>query len=148
MRSAKLTLSPSCSASLHNRIQQSTTCTGQNGLLQNFATKPIDVLCSTRETIEAEGILTPRPGREFQVTLAPVEKDYDVIMIDVAPVDYPASELCDDVHAAGRHSPHSGSVELAGRICRDPELAIAQYASRQAYGRPLSSLSWSIGGCR
>jgi chromosome partitioning protein len=47
----------------------------------------IDVLCSTRETIEAEGILTPRPGREliFQVTLAPVEKDYDVIMIDVAP---------------------------------------------------------------
>ena len=43
--------------------------------------------CSTRETIEAEGILTPRPGREliFQVTLAPVEKDYDVIMIDVAP---------------------------------------------------------------
>jgi len=47
----------------------------------------VDVLCSTRETIEAEGILTPRPGREliFQVTLAPVEKDYDVIMIDVAP---------------------------------------------------------------
>lgn len=47
----------------------------------------IDVLCSTRETIEAEGILTPRPGREliFQVTLAAVEKDYDVIMIDVAP---------------------------------------------------------------
>src|SRR3954464_2154874 len=47
----------------------------------------VDVLCSTRETIEAEGILTPRPGREliFQVTLAPVEKDYDVILIDVAP---------------------------------------------------------------
>jgi chromosome partitioning protein len=47
----------------------------------------IDVLCSTRDTIEAEGILTPRPGREliFQVLLSPVEHLYDVIMIDVAP---------------------------------------------------------------
>ncbi len=47
----------------------------------------IDVLCSTRDTIEAEGILTPRPGREliFQVLLSPVEHMYDVILIDVAP---------------------------------------------------------------
>jgi chromosome partitioning protein len=47
----------------------------------------IDVLCSTRDTIEVEGILTPRPGREliFQVMLGPVEEQYDVVMIDVAP---------------------------------------------------------------
>lgn len=47
----------------------------------------IDILCSTRDTIEAEGILTPRPGREliFQVTLSTVEDAYDVVLIDVAP---------------------------------------------------------------
>lgn len=47
----------------------------------------IDVLCSTRDTMEAEGILTPRPGRELilQVTLSPVEEAYDVVLIDVAP---------------------------------------------------------------
>lgn len=47
----------------------------------------IDILCSTRDTVEAEGILTPRPGREliFQVTLSPVEETYDAILIDVAP---------------------------------------------------------------
>lgn len=47
----------------------------------------IDILCSTRDTVEAEGILLPRPGREliFQVTLSAVEEAYDVILIDVAP---------------------------------------------------------------
>jgi chromosome partitioning protein len=47
----------------------------------------IDVLCSARDTVEVEGILLPRPGREliFQVTLSPVEETYDVIIIDVAP---------------------------------------------------------------
>jgi chromosome partitioning protein len=47
----------------------------------------VDVLCSTRDTIEAEGVLIPRPGREliFQATLSPVENAYDVILIDVAP---------------------------------------------------------------
>ena len=47
----------------------------------------VDVLCSTRDTVEAEGILIPRPGREliFQATLSPVEDAYDVILIDVAP---------------------------------------------------------------
>ncbi len=47
----------------------------------------IDVLCSTRQTIEVEGILTPRPGREliFQTMLTPVESQYDAVLIDVAP---------------------------------------------------------------
>jgi chromosome partitioning protein len=47
----------------------------------------IDVLCSTRQTIEVEGILTPRPGREliFQTMLTPVENQYDAVLIDVAP---------------------------------------------------------------
>jgi chromosome partitioning protein len=47
----------------------------------------IDVLCSTRQTIEVEGILTPRPGREliFQSMLLPVEDQYDAILFDVAP---------------------------------------------------------------
>lgn len=47
----------------------------------------IDVLCSSRDTMEAEGILIPRPGREliFQVLLSLVEEEYDVILIDVAP---------------------------------------------------------------
>lgn len=47
----------------------------------------VDVLCSTRQTVEVEGILTPRPGREliFQTLLGPVENSYDVIMLDVAP---------------------------------------------------------------
>ena len=47
----------------------------------------IDVLCSTRQTIEVEGILTPRPGREliFKTMLEPVESAYDAVIIDVAP---------------------------------------------------------------
>jgi chromosome partitioning protein len=47
----------------------------------------IDVLCSTRQTIEVEGILTPRPGREliFKTMLEPVEHQYDAVIIDVAP---------------------------------------------------------------
>lgn len=47
----------------------------------------IDIICSTRDTIEVEGILTPRPGREliFQVLLGPIEDQYDVVLIDVAP---------------------------------------------------------------
>ncbi|MDQ2840629.1 MAG: ParA family protein [Acidobacteriota bacterium] len=47
----------------------------------------IDVLCSTRQTIEVEGILTPRPGRELilKTMLEPVEKQYDAVIIDVAP---------------------------------------------------------------
>jgi chromosome partitioning protein len=47
----------------------------------------IDVLCSTRQTIEVEGILTPRPGREliFKTMLTPVEDQYDAVLIDVAP---------------------------------------------------------------
>lgn len=47
----------------------------------------VDVLCSNRETTDIEAILTPRTGREliFQVLLAPVEKDYDVVMIDCPP---------------------------------------------------------------
>ena len=47
----------------------------------------IEVLCSTRQTIEVEGILTPRPGREliFKTMLDPVENQYDAVIIDVAP---------------------------------------------------------------
>jgi chromosome partitioning protein len=47
----------------------------------------IDVVCSNRETNDIEGILLPRTGREliFQATLTPVEKDYDVVMIDCPP---------------------------------------------------------------
>jgi len=47
----------------------------------------IDVICSNRETIDAEGILLPRTGRELtlQIMLAPIEKLYDAIIIDVAP---------------------------------------------------------------
>jgi chromosome partitioning protein len=47
----------------------------------------IDILCSTRDTIEAEGVLIPRPGREliFQATLSAVDETYDVVLIDVAP---------------------------------------------------------------
>lgn len=47
----------------------------------------IDVVCSNRETVDAEGVLTPRTGREliFQAILAPVEKEYDVVMIDCPP---------------------------------------------------------------
>ncbi len=47
----------------------------------------VDVICSNRETIDAEGILLPRTGRELtlQVVLAPVENTYDVVLIDVAP---------------------------------------------------------------
>jgi chromosome partitioning protein len=47
----------------------------------------VDVLCSTRQTIEVEGILTPRPGREliFRTMLEPVENQYDAVIIDVAP---------------------------------------------------------------
>jgi chromosome partitioning protein len=47
----------------------------------------IDVICSNRETTDAEAILMPRTGRELilQVLLSPVEKDYDVVMIDCPP---------------------------------------------------------------
>lgn len=47
----------------------------------------IDVICSNRETTDAEAILIPRTGRELilQAILSPVEKDYDVVMIDCPP---------------------------------------------------------------
>ena len=53
----------------------------------NQVHEKIDVLCSTRQTIEVEGILTPRPGREliFKTMLEPVESQYDAVIIDVAP---------------------------------------------------------------
>lgn len=51
------------------------------------ARENIDVVCGNRETNDIEGILLPRTGREliFQAILAPVEKDYDVVMIDCPP---------------------------------------------------------------
>ncbi len=47
----------------------------------------IDVICGGRNNTEAEGILMPRPGRELtlQILLEPVESQYDVVLIDVAP---------------------------------------------------------------
>ena len=47
----------------------------------------IDLLCSTRQTVEVEGILTPRPGREliFRNMLEPVDDQYDAVIFDVAP---------------------------------------------------------------
>jgi chromosome partitioning protein len=47
----------------------------------------IDVVCSNRETTDAEAILIPRTGRELilQAVLSPIEKDYDVVMIDCPP---------------------------------------------------------------
>ncbi len=47
----------------------------------------IDVICSSRDTLEAEGILIPRQGRELslQVAMAPAEDAYDVVLIDCAP---------------------------------------------------------------
>jgi chromosome partitioning protein len=47
----------------------------------------IDVICSNRETTDVEAILTPRQGRElvFQAALAPIEGEYDVVIIDCPP---------------------------------------------------------------
>jgi len=47
----------------------------------------IDVVCSNRETNDIEAILMPRQGRElvFQAVFAPVENDYDVVLIDCPP---------------------------------------------------------------
>lgn len=47
----------------------------------------IDVICGGRNNTEAEGILMPRPGRELtlRVLLTPVEEQYDVVLVDVAP---------------------------------------------------------------
>jgi chromosome partitioning protein len=47
----------------------------------------IDVLCSDRTAQDAEAMLMPRTGREMtlKMALAPVEKAYDAILIDVAP---------------------------------------------------------------
>lgn len=47
----------------------------------------IDVICSNRETTDAEAILIPRTGREliFQVLLSSVEKEYDAVLIDCPP---------------------------------------------------------------
>jgi chromosome partitioning protein len=47
----------------------------------------IDVVCSNRETTDAEAILIPRTGRELilQAVLSPIEKDYDVVMINCPP---------------------------------------------------------------
>jgi chromosome partitioning protein len=51
------------------------------------ATDRIDVICGSRDTLEAEGILIPRQGRELslQLAMAPVESAYDLILIDCAP---------------------------------------------------------------
>jgi chromosome partitioning protein len=47
----------------------------------------IDVVCSNRETNDIEAILMPRQGRElvFQAVFAPIENDYDVVLIDCPP---------------------------------------------------------------
>lgn len=47
----------------------------------------IDVLCSNRETLQAEAALMGAQAREviLQHLLAPVEKDYDAVLIDSAP---------------------------------------------------------------
>jgi len=47
----------------------------------------IDVLCSNRETVETEGILMGRTGREmtFQLVFPQVDHAYDIVLIDVAP---------------------------------------------------------------
>ncbi len=47
----------------------------------------IDVLCSDRRTMEAEDVITSRMGREmaFELAFSPHERDYDVVIVDVAP---------------------------------------------------------------
>jgi chromosome partitioning protein len=47
----------------------------------------VDVLCSNRETVKAEGHLMGQVAREFVFTnlFSQVETDYDVVLIDVAP---------------------------------------------------------------
>lgn len=47
----------------------------------------IDILCSNRQTVETEGVLMGRMGREmtFQTIFPQVDQDYDVVLIDVAP---------------------------------------------------------------
>jgi chromosome partitioning protein len=47
----------------------------------------IDVLCSNRESLETEALLMGRTGREmtFQLLFSPIDEQYDVVLIDVAP---------------------------------------------------------------
>jgi chromosome partitioning protein len=47
----------------------------------------IDILCSNRQTVETEGVLMGRMGREmtFQTIFPQVDSEYDVVLIDVAP---------------------------------------------------------------
>ena len=47
----------------------------------------IDILCSNRQTVETEGLLMGRIGREmtFQNLFPQVDHEYDVVLIDVAP---------------------------------------------------------------
>lgn len=51
------------------------------------ATPNIDVLCSSRETIQAEASLMGVPAREmsFSLLFSKVDEPYDVVIIDVAP---------------------------------------------------------------
>lgn len=47
----------------------------------------LHVLCGSRETMQAEALLMAETAREFtfQTLFPPVEQDYDIILIDVAP---------------------------------------------------------------
>jgi chromosome partitioning protein len=47
----------------------------------------IDILCSNRQTVETEGVLMGRMGREmtFQTIFPQVDHEYDVVLVDVAP---------------------------------------------------------------
>jgi len=47
----------------------------------------LDIIASDRSTIDAEHILIPRTGREltFQAVFEPVDREYDVVLIDCAP---------------------------------------------------------------
>ena len=51
------------------------------------ATPNIDVLCSSRETIQAEASLMGVPAREmsFSLLFSKVDEPYDIVIIDVAP---------------------------------------------------------------
>ena len=77
----------------------------------------VHVLCSNRETTKVETILMGNVAREhaFSQIFSQVDQDYDVVLIDVSPIDHTAPDLRHGLCRAGAHTHWHGHSFLPRR---------------------------------